>query len=320
MKDVELNAIYSKIFNSTVVAIGITNVDAKYTMVNPAWTQYLGYDQEEAKKLSLLDVTPIEDREGNILNFSRLVNQDIPSIRTTRRYLCKDGSTFWADLHATALFDEDGEVISVMGQFVNIDPQKRAELDLERLNTRLTDANIELQEAMDKLQIMARRDPLTKLYNRRVLEEVIEHEIHRSFRSKRGLGVAIGDIDDFKKINDTYGHDCGDLVLVELAKVLRSNIRNSDVVGRWGGEEFLFILPETTLNGAMVVIERIRRAVSKMRIDCSGTEVTFTMSLGLSYQTTDPQRETIVSEADKALYKAKADGKNRGYCFQELKL
>lgn len=320
MKDIELTAIYSKIFNSTVVAIGVTDVEGKYTIVNPAWTQYLGYNQEEAQKLTVNDVTPAEDMDNSVMNFARLVNLDVPSIRNTRRYLCKDGSIFWADLHATALFDEDGKLSCVMGLFVNIDPQKKAEEDLEKLNTRLTNANIELQDAMDKLQIMARRDPLTRLYNRRVLEEVIEHEIHRSFRSKKGLGVAIGDIDDFKNINDSYGHDCGDVVLVELAKVLRSKVRTSDVVGRWGGEEFLFILPETTINGAMVVVERIRKAVSEMRINCSGKELSFTMSLGLSYQTTDPQRESIVSEADKALYKAKADGKNRGYCFQELDL
>lgn len=320
MKGIDLTSIHSQIFSSTVVAIGITDIEGKYTIVNPAWTHYLGYSEEEAKHLKVADITPKEDRESSDLSFKRLISQKVKSIRTTSRYLRKDGKIFWADLHVTALFNKNGELYGILGLFVNIDPQKKAEKDLEKLNSQLTLANKELQETMEKLRVMARKDPLTKLYNRRVLEEVIEGEIQRSLRSKRGLGVAIGDIDDFKKINDTYGHDCGDIVLKDLADVLRSKVRTSDIVGRWGGEEFLFVLPETTCKGAMVVVERIRNAVSEIRVNCSGAEISFTMSLGLSYQTENPQRESIVIEADKALYKAKSDGKNRGYCFQELDL
>ncbi|MCB5261831.1 MAG: sensor domain-containing diguanylate cyclase [Candidatus Cloacimonetes bacterium] len=318
MKDKDQTTIYSKIFNSTVVAIGITDINGKYMNVNPAWSNFLGYSEEEAKKLLVSDVTPKEDRKNSDLNYSLLINKKVPSIRTTRRYLCKDGQIFWADLHVTALFDEDGKLCCILGLFVNIDPQKKAEENLEKLNSQLSRTNLELQEAMKKLQAMARKDPLTSLYNRRVLEEAIETEIRRSSRSKKGLGVAMCDIDNFKIVNDTYGHDCGDIVLVQLAKVLRSNIRISDIVGRWGGEEFLLVLPETTVKGAMGVIERIRKAVSEMRINCSEKEINLTISLGMSYQSENPQRESIVAEADKALYRAKKDGKNRGYCYQEL--
>lgn len=320
MQGIDLTSVYKQIFNSTVVAIGITDTAGRYTIVNPAWTNYLGYSEEEAKNLKISDITPIEDREGSDLSFSRLVSQKVKSIRTTRRFLNKAGNTFWADLNATALYDENNKICQILGLFVNIDPQKQAEEDLEKLNAQLTLANKELHEAMNKLSVMARKDPLTQLYNRRVLEEVMQREIQRSIRSERGLGVAIGDIDDFKKINDTYGHACGDEVLKHLANVFRSKVRASDTVGRWGGEEFLFVLPETTCKGAMVVIERIRKAVADIRVNCSGEEISFTISLGLSYQTESPQRESIVAEADKALYKAKADGKNRGYCYQKLDL
>lgn len=318
MNTVDLTTIYGQIFNSTVVAIGITDFEGRYTMVNPAWMQYLGYTQEEALSLTVYDVTPAEERANNAINLSRLVNRKVQSIRTTRRYLRKDGSLFWADLNVTALFEEDARLCCLLGLFVNIDPQKQAEQNMENLNYQLTQANKELQEAMEELRTMARKDPLTKLYNRRVLEEVIEHEIKRSLRSKKGLGVGMGDIDGFKRINDTYGHECGDKVLIALANTLRQTIRTSDIVGRWGGEEFLFILPEINAQGAMIVMERIRKAASEIRIDCCGKKISFTMSLGMSYQNENPQRESIVDEADKALYKAKHDGKNRCYCFQEI--
>ncbi len=319
MQSIGVSAIYNQIFSSTIVAIGITDLEGKYIMVNPAWRNYLGYSEEEAHGLCVSDVTPVEDRPDSELNFSRLVTLKTPSIRTKRRYLCKDGSTLWADLHVTALFNDNHEICCVMGLFVNIDPQKKAEDNLERLNSQLSYTNSELQAAMKGLRKLARRDPLTKLYNRRVLEEAIRHEILRSSRSKRGLGVAIGDIDDFKHINDTYGHDCGDLVLIELAKVLRNEIRAADIVGRWGGEEFLFVFPETSCNGAMIVIERIRKAVAAILVNCSGEAISITMSLGLSYQNEDPKRDSIITEADKALYQAKKDGKNKSYCFQKLK-
>lgn len=318
MKSMNFEALYCQIFNSSIVAIGITDLEGRYTTVNPAWAKYLGYTEEEARKLCVQDVTPIEDRETSELNFSRLVNQQTRSIRTTRRYLRKDGQIFWADLHVTVLYDGCDESGCILGMFVNIDPQRKAEINLENLNAQLTMANNELQIAMRKLRAMARKDPLTKLYNRRVLEEVIESEIQRSFRSNRGLGVAIGDIDDFKEINDTFGHECGDTVLKNLAQVLRSQIRTADTVGRWGGEEFLFIFSETSCKGAMIVVERIRKAVADIRINCSGQEISLTMSIGLSYQSDKPQRNSIISEADKALYMAKNDGKNRAYCFQEL--
>lgn len=312
--------LYSKIFFSTVVAIGITDLQGYYSKVNPAWCQCLGYSAEEARKLTVLDVTPIEDRASSDLNYTRLIKQEIPAMRISRRYLRKDGSIIWADLHATAITDDDDQVIGLLGVFVNIDPQVRAETNLQTLNAQLTQANIDLQIALDKLKKLARHDPLTLLYNRRVLEETMEQEIQRCLRNQRGLGVAIADIDDFKKINDSYGHDFGDVVLVELSKLLRNKVRTTDIVGRWGGEEFLFVLPETSCKGAMIVAERIRYSAEKLKLEFEGKPVKLTLSLGLSFQNKDPERSSIVKEADQALYRAKRDGKNRAYCFQELKI
>jgi len=318
MQTYNKETLYSKIFFSTVVAIGITDLQGYYSIVNPAWCQCLGYTAEEAKKLTVLDVTPQEDRESSDLNYTRLIKREIPAMRIARRYLCKDGSIIWADLHATAITDDEDKVIGLLGVFVNIDPRVRAETNLQTLNAQLTQANIELQIALDKLKKMARHDSLTKLYNRHVLEETMEREIKRSIRKQRGLGVAIADIDNFKQINDSYGHDYGDKVLVELSKLLCRKVRATDIVGRWGGEEFLFVFPETSCQGAMIVVERIRKATENMKLNFKGKPVKLTLSLGMSFQEKNIERASIVNEADQAWYRAKRDGKNRAYCYQQL--
>lgn len=306
--------LYAKIFDSTVVAIGITDQQGKYVMVNPAWCRMMGYSATEAESLHVNDVTPPEDRGSSSTNFARLISGEIPGIRLSRRYLRKDGSCFWADLHVSRVIHDDGATVELVGIFVNIDPQIKAESDLQEMNKKLTGTNQELQRAMEELEKLARHDSLTQLYNRRVLNEILEHEIQRSIRSKRGMAVALADVDDFKKVNDNYGHDVGDLALIELAKVLSHEIRTTDFVGRWGGEEFLFIFPETTCEGAMIVIERVREQVENIRIPIPGGELAFTVSIGLSYHMGNDNVDTIVNEADQAMYKAKQAGKNR--CLQ----
>ncbi len=265
--------LYAKIFDSTVVAIGITDQQGKYVMVNPAWCRMMGYSATEAESLHVNDVTPPEDRGSSSMNFARLISGEIPGIRLSRRYLRKDGSCFWADLHVSRVIHDDGATVELVGIFVNIDPQIKAESDLQEMNKKLTGTNQELQRAMEEL-----------------------------------------DVDDFKKVNDNYGHDVGDLALIELAKVLSHEIRTTDFVGRWGGEEFLFIFPETTCEGAMIVIERVREQVENIRIPIPGGELAFTVSIGLSYHMGNDNVYTIVNEADQAMYKAKQAGKNR--CLQ----
>ncbi|MDD4309133.1 MAG: sensor domain-containing diguanylate cyclase, partial [Candidatus Cloacimonetes bacterium] len=253
MKSLKLEDLYPRIFFSAVVAIGVTNSEGKYIIVNPTWCELLGYSEEEAKKLTVNDVTPIEDQDSSIVSFEFLVSEKGRSLRKKRRYQRKDGSVFWADLHVSTLYDDSGRVLGLLGVFVNIDKQVKAEMVQRELYSSLESLNLDLQK-------LARTDPLTGLYNRRVLEELIEGESTRSERTKRGFGIAIADIDNFKQINDTYGHDCGDKVLIELAKIFMAEIRSSDMMGRWGGEEFLFIFTETSCHGALKVIERIRRS------------------------------------------------------------
>jgi diguanylate cyclase (GGDEF)-like protein/PAS domain S-box-containing protein len=318
MQNLSTDLLYNKIFNSSVAAIGITDLQGKYTAVNPAWCEFTGYSREEAMNLNLQALTPLLEQDSSEENFSRLINREIPSMRLTRRYLRKDGTIFWADLSVSVITDTDDNVCGLLGVFVNIDPQKKAEMELRETNGKLSQANLELQHAFKELEKLARHDPLTGLYNRRVIDNSLAYEIERSKRGDKGLSVALGDIDHFKLVNDTYGHECGDMVLKELSRVMRESLRLTDVVGRWGGEEFLFILPEADCFGAGIVIERIRKAVSDLELSWKDKPIEITLSFGISHHKGEVKRQDIVDEADKALYRAKRDGRDRVYCYQEM--
>ena len=160
-----------------------------------------------------------------------------------------------------------------------------------------------------KFEILAITDKLTKLYNRHKFYEIATHEIERSKRYKRPLSLIIFDIDHFKKINDTYGHDVGDYVLQELAKLIKKHIRKQDFAFRWGGEEFIILLPETDAQGAMKLAEKLRRIIESHTFKKVGQ---VTISLGVTeYSSSDKDIDEVVKRADNALYLSKKNGRNR---------
>lgn len=152
------------------------------------------------------------------------------------------------------------------------------------------------------------RDHLTKLYNRIKLDEEFSKEISRAKRFQHPLSVIILDIDHFKDVNDTYGHLVGDSVLVELAKILENNIRSTDILGRWGGEEFVIICPETDSVGAQELAQKIRKSIEEHSFGTVGNK---TASFGISQYINSDNEQQMMARADKALYQAKEDGRNR---------
>jgi diguanylate cyclase (GGDEF)-like protein len=169
-------------------------------------------------------------------------------------------------------------------------------------------SSMEVERSMEDL---AMTDSLTKLPNRRRMRELLENERVRSARSGHAFGVVLGDIDGFKQINDTRGHDAGDYVLVEVATVLRRVLRAQDMVARWGGEEFLFLLPETDLHGAGVVAEKIRVAVEQTELTFAGRKIRIAMTFGVAACTKSITVQDCIQRADRALYGGKERGKNR---------
>jgi two-component system cell cycle response regulator len=161
-------------------------------------------------------------------------------------------------------------------------------------------------------------DTLTNLFNRRHFEERLSAETQKAFESRSNLSVIMVDIDHFKKVNDTFGHDGGDKILREIASLLKNSVRQHDTVARYGGEEFVLLLPGAPLDPTNMVAERIRRSVENTPFDMGQTQIHITISLGISNFPTHrmKSKEELVKMADLALYDAKKGGRNRVCIFR----
>ena len=170
-----------------------------------------------------------------------------------------------------------------------------------------------IKEEKDLLEKMAVTDDMTRLYNHRFFVRRLKEEYKRAERHGTNLACIMVDIDNFKNVNDTYGHQAGDVVLQEIARVIKKCVRETDVVARYGGEEFAVILPHTGNEAAVNLADRIRNAIKKKRLDSLGSDVFVTVSIGVS---TYPHPEVnnmddLIRKADDGLYQAKSQGKDR---------
>lgn len=172
-------------------------------------------------------------------------------------------------------------------------------------------ANQTISTLVRQLKEVSQTDELTGLYNRRAFNERLSHEKDRSVRNAKPFCLALCDIDYFKKVNDTYGHNCGDKVLQHLSGILRSHIRKQDTVARWGGEEFILLLTETPLEGGITLAERLRKALLASPCNCGGYSIPLTISIGVHECLPAESLEAHISMADAKLYTAKNSGRNR---------
>jgi diguanylate cyclase (GGDEF)-like protein len=197
----------------------------------------------------------------------------------------------------------------------------RQEEVLARVKTHLKIKNLtqekeqlieELEETNKKLKDLAVIDPMTSLFNRRGMQELLEDEESRFNRNSKVFSLILIDIDYFKKINDSLGHEGGDHVLVQVSKFLQAVTRKHDKICRWGGEEFLLLLPETNLKGANVLAEKIRSGLASETFSYGKAGLSLTVSMGVSvYDDRDLSLKTCIRKADDGLYQAKAEGRNR---------
>ncbi|MGE5841144.1 MAG: GGDEF domain-containing protein, partial [Deltaproteobacteria bacterium] len=196
------------------------------------------------------------------------------------------------------------------------DKTKHSEEELRRardeLEARVRERTSELAEANAKLRELSITDALTGLFNRRYLVRALEAEFIRSIRYNRNFSVLLFDIDDFKQINDRYGHGCGDAVLIRLASVMRGCLRNSDMVARYGGDEIAVLLPETDKSKAMDIAEKLRSAIEGTCFEWKGEALSVTSTIGIASSPDDHVSAwgDLLEKADKALYEGKGIGKN----------
>ena len=179
------------------------------------------------------------------------------------------------------------------------------------MRRRLRSRKRELEVALERIQELANRDSLTGLYNRRYAQELIDHHVHLKERNGRPLAMALIDLDHFKQVNDQYGHALGDRVLQTFAQQARQVTRDADIVARWGGEEFLIVMPETSADGAALLVERLRETLSVLAVSDEAPALRIAFSAGITSHRAGEHTDQTVQRADEALYEAKSAGRHR---------
>jgi diguanylate cyclase len=238
--------------------------------------------------------------------------------------------TLKAESLAGQLGERNGELKQTVGQL----SQSRDKTEILRLlGTIMTQTGMiqntvqsgyeEFQEVRDDMHVMREElqetrkmlleDPLTGAQNRRGMEQTLEREVSRSHRAKARLAAIMVDLDFFKNVNDSYGHDAGDKLLLHLSTLMKSVLRDSDILARYGGEEFVLVLPDTEVRGASLVITRLQTLFTKNPMEYQEHSITCTFSAGIAQLKDDENAHALLTRADKALYDAKHAGRN---CFK----
>ena len=223
----------------------------------------------------------------------------MPSEKTYVFEVLNENNDCWYQYQDKAIYWGDGRIVkySVASDITQ----------LKETQNRLREAHSLLSEKNKQLKQLAVTDQLTNLKNRFKIEEVFIQELDKAERYGRPLSVILLDIDHFKQVNDTFGHQTGDIVLKETSHILSECTRKTDVVGRWGGEEFIIICIETALQGAISLAEHIRKSIESHKFKSLKK---LTASLGISEYVKGDDQNSLIARADEALYEAKASGRN----------
>ena len=290
----------------------------RFTYVSPAIEKVRGLTVEEATAQSVADaMTPASYARVQAImddHLHRIAAGDLSALSATCEIEQphKDGSLIHAEVVGSFLLDAAGRPYALLGISRDVSERRRAENELRAANEQLRRQLVEIEQLQVALKEQTIRDSLTGCFNRRYLDETLERELSRSRREGYPLALVILDLDFFKRINDTYGHLAGDRALVVLAETLRADIRQEDVLCRYGGEEFVVLMPRMPLDKAVERAEGWRRQIADIGIDFGNFRVTYTASAGVAaYPDHGKTPDELTHAADTALYIAKNIGRNR---------
>ena len=297
------------------------NANTGFVYRNPGWYEMLGYPRHalENSMFTWENVIHPDDYPQVMTLFDDYIQRRAPLYHTEYRCRKKDGSYLWIEDRGYVIArNADGSVARMVGAHRDIQRRKCSVEQLERRNeslealvaerTReLSRVNQQLQLQLDENRSLAERDALTLVANRYRLEKMLLQACDRAQRFRLPLALIAMDVDDFKAINDRYGHSVGDQTLVRVVECLESCTRADDLLARWGDDEFVLLLPESSLDNAKALAERIRQS---LRDNPHSGDLKITLSLGVAERQPDESAAALMARADQALYRAKAAGKD----------
>ncbi len=303
----------SLVLHGADLAMWDWDVSTGRVIFNERWAQMLGYRLVEISPhiSSLESLVHPDDLQRLRVVLSAHLEGRTPFYETEYRLRHKSGSWVWIlDRGKVISRDAGGKPLRACGTQLDLTDRKRYEEQIAEQRRKLEEANARLEEANEKLEALAGTDELTGLINRRGFEEHLSRELDRAARRKTPLSLLLLDVDRFKSYNDDFGHLAGDEVLHRLALLLRSQARGSDIVARFGGEEFAVILPDTPGEGALVLAERFRETIEAAPWPGRGVTASFGISTWNPALSPRDGR-ALLNDADRALYRSKANGRNR---------
>src|SRR5271167_3683188 len=271
-------------------------VDPRIIFVNPVFIRLTGYTAQEAigRKPGFLQGPDTDPEERTRIREALQARQPV---RGQLLNYAKDGEPFWLDLNIIPLADKTGAITHFAAIERDITAQKATET---------------------KLSALASTDELTGLVNRRAFRAQLEREIMRALRYDQPVALIAVDLDHFKRVNDEHGHDAGDAVLVGFSQLMRRTVRQIDLIGRMGGEEFDILAPNTNLEAATHLAERVANKLRHMKFLCRDIEIGITASFGITALSGPRDTvDTILKRADQALYSAKLAGRDRIHVSHE---
>jgi diguanylate cyclase (GGDEF)-like protein/PAS domain S-box-containing protein len=292
----------SRIIESMSDGVLVLDTQNRIIDINPAMEVFLGHKPASLLGRSASEALQVWIDQSDAIMSEQETRTELRIPNTSSRYL---------DLRVTPIFDDYQQLNGRLMVFRDVTDRKQVEKQLRWANERLQSQLIEIGTLQSKLRSQAIKDPLTDLFNRRYLDETFDREVARATREGYPVCVIMLDIDHFKKVNDTYGHEAGDSVLKALSRILSSRNRRGDFVCRFGGEEFVIVMPNMEMDAAYKRAEELRITLNALNIPYGHFNLTITISMGIaSYPANGDDRESVLRAADRAMYAAKRAGRD----------